>query len=109
MPATVTTAPPKPGRTFRLVFREERPDGSDYLGVLVKEGKRADGYYVTATGDDMQIEVRFAHETDPKRVYTVSASHDGRPRYCTCPSRVPCRHRALVPVLVARGLIRTDR
>lgn len=99
---------PKPGRSMRVLYSVRQSESVDLLGILITEGRKADGYHVRAEHDDMSVAVEFHHETDKGRSYSVSCNHTGRPHYCTCPARVRCRHMDAVAVLVERGLIRTD-
>ena len=99
---------PKPGRSLSVVCESHTPDGLDILGVVIKENRKLDGYHVRAEHDDMSVVVVWEHERDPARRYTATLSHDGRPLWCSCPSRARCKHLDASAALVRAGKIRTD-
>lgn len=101
------TATTKPTRAMTVITQHY---GDDFLmlGVAVRDNGRFDGYYVTHAADS--CEVRWEHEHDARRSYTVTCSPaDGSPYRCTCPARVPCRHRLATTALAERGLLRLPR
>lgn len=110
---TLTQAPVR-GRSLRVLTRSVTGRGDPQLGVLVTAGRDTDGYYVTRVGadsDDMVTAVRWDHEWDDTRSYTVEVAAGPSPRSlsCTCPAHrmrrdgVPCRHRAATDALLERG------
>ena len=93
MTATATT---KTGRSLSVRFRR-RDDTRELCGVVVTDGTKQDIYGVVHLAGS--CEVRWHHE-DGSRDYTVTCSAStGEPIRCTCPARVPCRHRAATAVL----------
>ena len=101
MTATATAA-----RTCR-VFTSHHDHDSTFLGLVIRDGVRFDGYYVLHAAGS--CEVRWEHEHDRARQYVVTCSPaDGSPYRCSCPARhrsVICRHRAATTALAEAGYL----
>jgi len=101
----MTATKSKTGR-FCRVYTSHRSDfGLTTLGVVIHSDGKYDGYHVEHRDDS--TDVRWEHEHDASRSYTVTCSaYDGRPVWCDCPAnhgRVICRHKAATAALVKRG------
>lgn len=101
---TATKSARKPARTVSVRWNA-KPLDTSVIAVTVKDGKKSDDYHLTHADDSCEVE--WTHDDDAGRTYTVTCSaYDGRPTHCTCPARVPCRHKSATAVLAKRGHIK---
>lgn len=90
----------KTKRSLTVVARE----GKSVLGLLIRTERRIDGYWLKIRHNSIgeAVTIRWQHETDAGRVYTVAVAS----MTCTCPARKECRHVAATKRLIQLGVVK---